>query len=147
MRSQPDIVVYSPEKRLQMVVEVKFRRGASTEWAQQFRRNLLAHHFIPHASYFLLVLPEQSYLWRNGEQQSEAAPDYAVPTDEIIKSFFPAPASTPSDEQSLELAVRAWLDSVTTMRKDDVAQRHAWLVQSGVFDQIRGGHVEYRPAA
>ena len=54
---QVDIAVSSPDGQLQLV-EIKSKFGASTDWVTRMRHNLLAHSFIPHTPYFLLVLPD-----------------------------------------------------------------------------------------
>jgi hypothetical protein len=66
MRARPDIVVVSPDGRIQLVVEVKNHPGASEEWAADFRRNLVDHSILPQAEYFLLALPDHLFLRRTG---------------------------------------------------------------------------------
>lgn len=146
MASTPDFTVYSPDHHLQMAVEVKYRPGASDEWASRFRRNLIAHAVLPDAHYFFLVLPEFSYLWGNGEPATEA-PSAKLRTEELLQSVFQSNPVRPVNEEGLELAVQAWLQAVTLLPRDEVARRHAWLVASGLYDRIRNGRVEYRPAA
>jgi hypothetical protein len=146
MQARPDISVYAPDNTLKMVVEVKYRRGANQQWASHFRRNLLAHSQLPPADYFLLVLPEWAYLWRD-ELGLEAPPTLQISTDEIVGTSTSGKAPVPADEQTLELAVKGWLNAVTSMTREAATQRYHWVVTSGIFDGIRGGHVEYQPAA
>ena len=64
MTKHADITVYDTNNNLQLVVEVKNQPDVSAHWATQMRRNLLKHEFTPNAPYFLLVLPENFYLWK-----------------------------------------------------------------------------------
>lgn len=141
MRARPDIVVFSPDGRIQLVVEVKNHTGASEEWATHFRRNLVAHSVLPEAEYFLLALPDNLFLWRSGE----AAPAYRVPTAEALEPFRVAG----SGEAGLEMAVNAWLNVLTSphVGEEEVERRYGWLVHSGLYQRIRGGDVAYQAAA
>ena len=62
-----DIVVFGPDARPQLLVEVKNRSAASPEWAAQLRRNLAVHFGLTSTPYFLLALPDIFYFWRNAE--------------------------------------------------------------------------------
>jgi hypothetical protein len=74
-----DVAVYSPDGKLQLVVEIKNRPGASAEWVAQMRRNLLVHAVIPPSPYFLLALPDFFYLWIDARSVHElASPDYQI---------------------------------------------------------------------
>ncbi len=145
MRARPDIVVVSPDGRIQLVVEVKDHAGASEEWAADFRRNLVAHSILPEAEYFLLALPDNLFLWRNSRAPGNAAPAYRVPTAEALDPFRVAGGG----EAGLEMAVNAWLNVLTSpdLGEEEVARRYGWLVDSGLYQHIRGGDVEYQAAA
>ena len=145
MRARPDIVVSSPDGRIQLVVEVKNHPGASEEWATHFRRNLVAHSILPDAEYFLLALPDDLFLWKGAGAAEDAPPDYRVPTAEALEPFRIAG----SDEAGLEMAVNSWLNVLTSpgLREEEVGRRYGWLVESGLYEHIRGGDVEYGAAA
>jgi|SRR5690606_15339489 len=147
MPPRPDFSVYSADERLQLSVEVKFRPGASDEWAEQYRRNLLTHSVVPESTDFLLVLPDYSYLWRATRNEEEPGAVVKLRTEDILRSYFTSVAVQPSNEEGLELAINAWLSSVMHLPKEELEKRHGWLVRAGVYDRIRGGHVEYRAAA
>lgn len=145
MRARPDIVVSSPDGRIVLVVEVKNHAGASEEWATHFRRNLVAHSILPAAEYFLLALPDDLFLWRNSQTPGEAPPAYRVPTAEALEPFRVAGSGV----AGLEMAVNAWLNVLTSpdIGEEEVARRYGWLVDSGLYQRIRGGDVEYQAAA
>lgn len=145
MRARPDIVVFSPDDRIQLVVEVKNHPGASEEWATRFRRNLVAHSVLPDAEFFLLALPDDLFLWKNSQDSGDAAPTYRISTAEALEPFRMAG----SGEAGLEMAVNAWLNVLTSpdLGVDEVARSYRWLVDSGLYQRIRGGHVAYQAAA
>ncbi|MBI1879756.1 MAG: hypothetical protein HYR94_16295, partial [Chloroflexi bacterium] len=106
-----DIVVYDQTKNIQLTVEVKNKIGASAEWAAQMRRNLLTHAVVPNAPYFLLALPDISYLWVDSHIQSaEALPNYEFNTKEILISYVnEANLSLDNlNEYSFELLIISW---------------------------------------
>lgn len=144
--STPDILIFSPDRQLEAVVEVKNRRNAGEKWAIQFRRNLLAHGLIPPVEYFLLVFPDTVYLWRGREAER---PVTAIPTSDALGRFFDVLPTDSSSESSLELVVSSWLQTLTaaSMTEDEIAEVAKWLVDAGLYERIRGGHVERRTAA
>lgn len=149
MPIRPDLVVYSRHNEPSLIVEVKNKKDVSEGWARDFRRNLLAHGGFPRAPYFLLVTPEQLYLWSQGPDGLDAPPDAHASTRDTLKVFLDALPSERLDEVSLEMVTHAWLSSLAgpSLVRDDVGRQHQWLVDSGLFDSIEGGHVELEPAA
>lgn len=145
MRSRPDFLVLSPDDRIQLVVEVKNLRGISPEWAAGYRRNLLAHSILPDADYFLLASPESLFLWDNAGGDAEALPHYRVSTPEALGPLV----AYVGDAEGLEAAVSAWLYALTSpsLGEGEAKRRYGWLVDSGLYARIRGGHVEYSAAA
>jgi hypothetical protein len=142
---QPDVVVYSPRAGLQLVVEVKSQSGASDEWARQVRRNLLAHGFVPATPYFLLVLPDHVYLWKNTDLASiDSSPDFKLETPTVLADYLPM-LSRPLHElsgPSLELLVNSWLANlVNTTHLDLNDPSQQWIIESGLYDAIKSGSV------
>lgn len=148
MTSRADILVFSPRHELQAVVEVKAKRGAGAEWAASLRENLLRHGLVPVAKYFLMVFPDVVYLWRDGEAEG-GAPSLVVPTEEALGPFFRIVGERSIDKQGLELVVASWLDTLTDpdRTREQVEASDRWLVESGLYDSIRGGRVEHQAAA
>lgn len=141
-----DVAVYGSDGRLQLVVEIKARPGASTEWAVHMRRNLLAHAAIPLAPYFLLALPNFFYLWKDAASANhEARPDYRIKASEMLASYLDQ--TIPSlDELSgygLELIVTSWLEDVVhaELRRDTISPNLQWLLDSGLYESVRGGSI------
>lgn len=149
MPIRPDLMVYSRENEPSVIVEVKNKRDASSDWARQFRRNLLMHGGFPKAPFFLLVTPDHLYLWKDAASDPEAHPTEAPSTRTAFKPFLEFLSSERLDELSLELVTQTWLSTLAGLSHlpDEVEARNRWLVDSGFYDCVRGGHVEFEPAA
>lgn len=146
MQESGDIEVYSPDKKLKLVVEVKNKQGASLEWAAQMRRNLFSNSAVPHAPFFLLALPDHLYLWKNGSDSTEARPaDFIVDAAPIL-SDYSNNLKTDSRQTSrdLELIFASWLNLVTIsqLTADAAAPHEQWLLESGLYDAIKNGSVQ-----
>ena len=81
IEKRADVAVYSPDNRLQLIVEVKKAPRATTktrDWAELIHRNLLVHAGVPNTPYFLIVMPpDYFYLWKNHSPSSfDRGPDY-----------------------------------------------------------------------
>jgi hypothetical protein len=141
---KPDLVVYSPMEELQLVVEVKTKRGASDEWASRLRRNLIAHSIVPKAKFFLLALPEYLWLWRDTHTANDVPADFKVPTRDVLGPYLHYwPQDFPT-ESTFELLVKSWLSDLTNthLSKETVPPELRWLFDSGLYESIRFGNVE-----
>lgn len=139
-----DAAVFSPDQKIQLIAEVKAKRGATETWATQMRRNLLAHQAITNTPFFLLALPDHFYLWRDGATNvEEKPPDYSVETEKLLSPYL---RNTGLSLQSLsassfEFLVIAWLrDLVQTKISPDTPEQQ-WLIESGLFQAIQNGAV------
>jgi len=144
MIPKPDLLVYSPANELQLVVEVKTKRGASDEWASRLRRNLIAHSIVPKAKFFLLALPDHLWLWRDTQNPEDVPPDFKVPTRDVLRPYLRHwPEDFPT-ENTFELLVKSWLSDITHshLSKEAVPSELRWLFDSGLYDSIRFGNVE-----
>jgi len=146
MNNGADIAVFSPDNKLKLVVEVKGIRGVGPEWASQFRRNLLAHHAIPRSQFFLLALPDQMYLWKNGSDVVETrAPDFVIDSSPIISTYLHGSVEhTANSGQALELVFASWLNllTISSLSEDKVAPHEMWLLESGLYEAIKNRSVE-----
>ncbi|MCE2447488.1 MAG: hypothetical protein J4F35_03590 [Candidatus Latescibacteria bacterium] len=130
-----DIAVYSPDRKLQLVVEIKNKLGASTEWVTRMRHNLLTHSFIPHVPYFLLVLPDFFHLWRDTTpMNSLAKPDYEIEAAKILAPYLKPTRSLNNLRSCLEIpgVLRARAKARRTRRA-----KPAILLNMGGFAQRR----------
>ncbi|OBQ38249.1 MAG: hypothetical protein AN487_08015 [Anabaena sp. CRKS33] len=141
-----DMAVQGKDRHLQLLVEVKNKRGASKIWAAKMRRNMYAHGLLPEAPFFLLALPDKFYLWKNiGLSTDLIEPDYEINPESFLKPYYPkayAPNYQISSE-GFELIVSAWLHQILTLPSVDLLpQNMDWLVNSGLFDAIHHGHLK-----
>jgi hypothetical protein len=145
--TQTDIVVRSPDNETQLLVEVKKKVPASSEWATRMRRNLYTHFALPPAKYFLLALPERFYLWTNSQASESVPPDYEVDARHILEPYartISLPLSELS-EFSFELLVQSWLeDLVHSQDRKGLATAQPWVVDSGLYDAIAHGSIKAR---
>ncbi len=145
-----DIAVSDPEEKLQLVVEIKSKLGASAEWVIRMRRNLLAHSFMPNAPFFLLVLPDSLYLWTDANLvDGTARPDYKIEATEVLAPYLKS--NQPLYDLSgygLELLTISWLEDVVRndLQRDSVNPNPKWLLDSGLYEAIRHGSVELEAA-
>ena len=140
-----DIAVYSPDRKLQLVVEIKNKLGASAEWVTRLRHNLLVHSFIPHVPYFLLVLPDFFYLWTDTTPVNNLAePDYKIDATEVLAPYLRSNQSLNDiSGYGLELLIMSWLEDTvrTELQRDTVDPNLQWLFDSGLYEAVTRGSV------
>ncbi|MCL5998857.1 MAG: hypothetical protein M1546_22785 [Chloroflexi bacterium] len=146
-RVQWDLLAYSRDGRPVLAVEAKKRLNASRRWAAQLRRNILAHDAYPDARYFLLALPDTFYLWTDSQQASaEQEPLYVIDAKSILQPYFERIGTTAEEISgpSFELVVGLWLSDLLNSDQppEDIEKTQSWLVKSGLYQAIRGGHIE-----
>jgi hypothetical protein len=76
------------------------KRGTSSEWAAEFRRNILAHfEAFRGAPLFLLVTPSRLYLWKDAptdlvDESPPVPPDYEVDGKLLFSRISYGPAGS-----------------------------------------------------
>ena len=140
-----DIAVYSPDRKLQLIVEIKNKLGASAEWVTRMRHNLLAHSFIPHTPYFLLVLPDFFYLWIDTTPVNNLAePAYKIEATEVLAPYLESNQSLNDiSGYGLELLIMSWLEDIvrTELQRNTVDPSLQWLFDSGLYEAVTHGSV------
>ena len=147
MIQRPDIAVYSPDNRLQLVVEVKSKLGATAAWAANMRRNLFAHSVVPYSPYFLLALPDYFYLWKNPISAIDIKPpDYEANSKRILEPYLHNSSHhlDTMSEYSFELIINSWLNKLVNanLTRETAGPHEAWLFDSGLYDAINHGYVK-----
>jgi hypothetical protein len=147
VEKRADVAVYSPDRRLQLVVEIKKRPDAQIElkdWAKRIHRNLLVHSGVPSTPYFLIaILPDYFYLWKDNSPSSvEKAPDYEIKAQDILKTYFDKLSSTPdnANEYQLESIITLWLKDLVHSEPSD-NDYLKWFYDSGLYDATKDGLV------
>ena len=143
MKQIADIAVYSPDDQLKLIVEVKSYRNATDEWAAKLRRNLLGDGFIPASEFFLLVLPEYSYLWSRCESLDAIPADYKFSTKDVLQLRGDAANPEKLSSFGLELLTSSWLNAlaVSPLSKEEAPELD-WVFDSGLYDSIKDGSVK-----
>jgi hypothetical protein len=148
IKSDPDVIVCSPDGRRQLVVEVQTNpscRRPAIEWARTMRRNLLSHAGIPRSPYFMLALiPDYYYLWIESEPvDPDRKPDFEIEMQQVLRPYFDRLGLPPfrvGDKQMGEI-IAAWLKDVAAAPPSTDASLQ-WLYDSGLYDALKYGAVE-----
>lgn len=148
MPPRPDIAIQSSEGKLQLVVEVKGVAATNPQWAAQYRRNLLTHHFIPPSPYFLLFAPDSTYLWSPKEGKNSDMPAAQGNTKTILARYLPKQDATISST-GLEMAVQSWLLDLTMQQPPQQLEgdEKRLLIDSGLLEKISTGSLILEPAS
>jgi hypothetical protein len=139
-----DIAVRSADGRLQLVIEVKNRAGADAAWAAEMRRNLAMHSAGAEAPFFLLALPDHFYLWHNvSPPQDFVLPEYDADPAPLLAPYVGEglQALVGLSGAGLQLAVSAWISGLVSfgLDQDLMPVHYQWLLDSGLYDAIKGG--------
>ena len=144
MNRTADLIAYSEDGNIQLVVEVKKTRDVSHQWVEQFRRNLLKHSVIPISKYFLFVLSRNTYLWKNGSAaESTRQADYTLLTKDVLRPYISDIDVDAISEQSLELLVQSWLGDLVNsdLTRQSSPREQTWLFDSGLYESIKNGSI------
>jgi hypothetical protein len=146
-----DLSVRDAKGQLVLIVEVKRKLNASTEWATKLRRNILAHGTFPNAPYFMMVFPDKFYLWQNADfYPIYQKPTYTVDALPILQPYYDQAEVEFSQisSQSLELIVASWLGEIIyfTKSSEDIDESQHWLIDSGLNAAIAGGQLDQQVA-
>jgi hypothetical protein len=139
-----DIVIYDKHGQLAAIIETKNKKGASKDWAIKLRRNLYEHGVWPKTPYFLLVLPDRLYIWKNAANTPEIIePDYEINITEFFKSYYERLNFSPEEigqmgADSFELLVMSWLNEIA---RSSNGQKQDWLAQSELLETIKTGRI------
>ena len=143
-----DFIAYDNAGRVILVAEVKRRLGTSEHWATHFRRNMLAHGFLPKAPFFLIATPERMYFWKQDQQgNADEPPSFTLDAAKALKPYLERLGKPPQGigEQALELLVSSWLSDMAGARGGQDSSTR-WLAESGLLDLLGAGRIELNPA-
>lgn len=147
-----DLSVVNRDGQLVLVVEVKRKIGASSDWAAQLRHNIFAHGTFPNAPYFLMVFPDRFYLWTEADVQPEQSqPSYTIDARPILQPYFERAGMSAEriSSSSLELIVVSWLGEIIYAEKppEGLDPSQSWLIDSGLYTALSGGQFERQAVA
>lgn len=143
MQYRPDIVISDRSGMAVAIIQVRALADASAQTATRYMRNLLAHGFVPHARYVLLITPDTGYLWPSPEAVlHESAPTLTFSMDGITRHYLPSDgSSTPVRDLVLDAIATQWLWDLTDgVTVDDGVTSN--LRESGFLSAVQGGLVK-----
>ena len=140
-----DIVIYDRNDQPALAAETKTRLGVSPAWARQFRANLAEAQEFPVARYFMLAFPDKFYLWDDSDADRivDRTPDYEIDARPLLRSYFENAGIEPAKihGSTFVLIFSSWLSAfVHSYAEDEIADTPAWMVNSGFYDAVMGGH-------
>lgn len=143
-----DIEILDENKQLSVQFEIKNKLGTSSMWAGKFLRNLLAHINIQKSPFFILILPDQVYFWKNFQSKSEVVePDYQINANQLFETYYEKEKVSPENisEERLESIVLAWLSDIRSRKidLDKLRESQKWLFDSGLIEVIQKGKFHY----
>lgn len=139
------MAIYDKNGQLALVVETKNKLSTSSNWAAKMRRNMLAHGLMPDTRFFLLALPDRFYLWKDAGIRPELVPPtYEINPEPFLQSYFNGTGISLDSltGESFELIISSWLSNLL---QADVPpfelEGQDWLIDSGLFETIKHGHL------
>lgn len=143
---QADFAVYDRDGQLVMTVEVINRMGTTRKWAAEMRYDLLAPGGYPIAPYFLLVVPDRFYLWKQTRRAvTEKMPDYVADAEPLLRRYYePLGYSTGGlSNDGFDLVVSYWLGALAhlSVPAEGLPRHLEWLDNSGLLQAIKGGRL------
>jgi hypothetical protein len=142
--AQPDIIVYSPENKPALIVQIKAIKEGMPDELERTRRALMDAYKSSVAAHYLVVQRNGLFLWEKGAVAGTPAKHAS------LKSVLREYAASISDPEAslrrdgLEIIVRSWLDDLAIGIRSPKSNVEAdqLLVSSGIYKEIRDGRVE-----
>ena len=142
-----DMIIYGPNGQINLLIQVKNKRGTSHDWAAQVRKDILANKEIPETNLFLLALPDHFYLWKNSEKMPpEIYPSHSINPNPLLTPYYKkigiAPEKLSAD--SFELIIFSLINELKmtkTVSSDIPKETRNWLLDSGIFNAINNGRI------
>ena len=148
MTRRMDLVAFGRNDEPVLFVEVRRKLGATSEWASRLRQNMLSDDTLAAASFFLIALPDRFFLWQEKGDDEPREPDFVIDARPILGPYFSRAGISVDDiyEDAFALLVASWLGDL--LRAENPAELLAgdscdWLVDSGLFAALAGGHFEH----
>lgn len=138
-----DLVAYSPDGQITLIVEVKSKIDTSRPWATRMRRNMLAHGVVPDSRFLLLALPDRLYLWKDISNTPELVePTYELDATPFFQPYYERANISPDNlsGQSFELIVTSWLNElIQSGIPTNIPEIHRQVLQeSGLLEALKG---------
>ena len=143
-----DLLVNNYRGKPILGVQLKTKINTSSDWAVKFRHNILMDSYVQKIPFFLMVFPDRFYLCTNPEiYSSQIERIYCTDTLSVLKPYFEGAGIIPEKirEDSFELLVASWLSDIINSEKlpEEFDESQRWLIDSGLYTAISGGHLKY----
>lgn len=145
--ARADIVVFSKDKRPILVVDVKDTRAYTTrESAAGVRRSLITHGLLPDTPFFVFATRSQLFLWPQNVDPRDP-PGFTAAIDSILDDYASHRPNRPKTSRggALEIVIFSWLSDLASGIRSPSPGSPAdhMLLESGVYEQIQGGTVDF----
>ena len=138
-----DLTVRPPSGDIALVVEVKSKVHATDKWAVALRRNLIAHGVALDSAYFLLALPDYFFLWKPHGSEMAMSADYKIPARDAVKPYLDSIHLEELSSSGLELLLSTWVSNIIESNiTEQTDPELAWMIDSGLFETIKGGSIQ-----
>ena len=143
-----DLLVNNYQAELILGVEVKSKINTSSSRGVQCRHNILMDSYVQKIPFFLMAFPDRFYLCTNPAiYSSQIERIYVIDTLSVLKPYFEGAGIIPEKirEDSFELLVASWLSDIINSEKlpEEFDESQRWLIDSGLYTAISGGHLKY----
>jgi hypothetical protein len=152
MAAEPDFTLYDRYGRLAAALEVKAKRGTTSRWAAEFRRNLRAYEAFRYAPFFLIVTPDRVYLWKeapaaSGPESSLVSPSFEIDAKPLFEPYLKGTRLKLEEISgpAFELVVMSWLGDLILQLPEVPLQEQ--LEDSGFSEAAKDGRLTYPAAA
>jgi hypothetical protein len=150
MNQRWDLLVKNRDGDPILIIEVKRQVNVSQEWVMQLHRNLFSAAIFPKSSYFLIAFPDKFYLWVNTSKNKDE-PDYTIDAKPLIQKYFEKTDTQPNQISgiSFEIIIASWLQEMIFSEElpEHIDREKSWLVESGLYQALRGSNIEYEAVA
>lgn len=128
----------------------------SQEWASRSYYNLYNHDIIPSCPYLLYAFIDYFYLWDNKnlkieEDKQMIIPNYSADAKIILNPYYERINKQPEtlNNYGLEIIVSSWLIDIIskTINLNETPEYQDLLINSGLYESIVGGYLNYEVAA
>lgn len=140
MRNRADVVAFDHHGNPVLAVEIRKKRGTTSNWAKAMRENLMLHeYFYHHVTYFLLGLPDVFYLWEHNEQSGTTQnPDYIINPREVFDDYY-CRLMNEADHEGLEMIFYTWLSRLSN---NDI-NAPSFMIKSGLYEKLKNANIRY----
>jgi hypothetical protein len=134
--NQYDLALRDTSGRLVAIVEIKNATRLSRDLATGFRRNLVAHTFLPEESAFLLLSQDRGFIWKKDKRALESEPDDEFSMQAVVEHYAPTFSGRRLAERELEMVVYSWLSDIINGQAEPARPADAAVLSLGLARDV-----------